>query len=87
MPALNIVLDGDGAFPDLIDRRWDDVIHLGNDAPAITVTGLAGGMMSGRPSLMLRLDLPNGKVVLAETSWALFHAAHAAFVAKFGVPE
>ncbi len=86
MPALTIILDGDGAFPDLIDR-WDDVIHLGNDAPPITITGLVGGMTSGRPSLMLRLDLPNGKVVIAETSWALFHAAHMAFAAKFGVPE
>ena len=52
----------------------------------IQISGLDGGMVSGKPSIVIRLDLPDGKVVVAETSWALFDAAHSALRGRFGAP-
>ncbi len=80
MPQLNIVLDGDGAFKD-VDR--DKVIHLGNDAPPITVAVLPGGMRSGLPSVMMCLELPDGRTVMAETSARLFCSAARAILGRY----
>lgn len=74
MLAIDLHLHGDNAYPDLAGRP-EAVIHLGNDAPPIGITALAGGMMSGNASVMLRIDLPDGRVVLAETSLRLFLGA------------
>lgn len=71
MPLLKILLQGDGAWPDLADRR-DDVVHLANDAPPIQVSVLDDGMESGAPSVSIRIDLPDGTIVIAETSLRLF---------------
>jgi hypothetical protein len=40
-------------------------------------------MASGKPSVMLRIDLPDGRVVLAETSLRLFAAAAHAFASNY----
>lgn len=82
MIAMNIVLDGDRAFPELADGR--KVVHLQN---TITVTALAAGMGSGKPSVSFRFDLEDGTAVLAETSLALFLTAADALKAKHGDPR
>lgn len=87
MIALDIILDGDRAWPDLKGKiGTDQVIHLGNDARPIGVAALEGGMTSGKPSICFRFDLPDGRTVLAETSLALFVTAARAFVARYGEP-
>jgi hypothetical protein len=58
---LKIHLDGDGCWPDLADRRADRV-ELQEAAL------LVGGMVSGKSSVSFRLELPGGKVVIAEQS-------------------
>lgn len=93
MPSLSIRLDPAGAFNDLlraeteadIDRAREEgkLIHLGDDAEMV-VTGITGGMQSGAPSVMLGLKLPDGKVVIAETSWRLFATAFHSLAGKFG---
>lgn len=80
MIPLNIILDGDNAWEDIRDKP---IIHLGNGAPAIQVAVLTGGMSSGRPSVALRIDLPDGKHVIAETSARLFCAAARVIMAKY----
>jgi hypothetical protein len=82
MPTITLRLHGDNAYPDLAARP-EAVIHLGNDAPPIGITALAGGMASGNASVMLRLDLPDGRVVLAETSLRLFLLAADALRAQY----
>ena len=82
MPELNIVLR-EPAWPDLKDRR-DEVIHV---TGPIGITALPGGMSSGATSVMLRIDLPDGRVVLAESSLALFVAAVRALQGRFPSPE
>lgn len=66
MPSLDIHLNGENCWPDLPEK---EVIPLmGSDAPPIGVAVLDGGMTSGQPSVSLRLDLPDGRVVVTETS-------------------
>jgi len=79
MPSLDIIMQGDQCWPDIAEK---EVIHLGNDAPPIGVAVLDGGMSGGRPSVTLRVDLPDGRVVLAETSARLFCAAARMIMAK-----
>lgn len=80
MPQLNIILilDGDNCWPDLLDK--DVILYQGS----IGVAALPGGMQSGKPSVTLRFDLPDGRVLIAETSMALFLSAARAFRARYG---
>lgn len=78
MPVMTIILDGDNAWPDLASK---EVIHVTDE---IQVAGLSNGMASGKPSIAFRITLPNGWVVIAETSLALFQSAARAFTIRYG---
>jgi hypothetical protein len=77
VPAINIITNGDGCWPDLSEKRraGHAIWHLGNDAPAIQFALLKGGMVSGYSSVTIRIDLSSGDVVLAETSLGLLVSA------------
>ena len=76
---MKIVLE-EPAFPDL-DARRDDLVHVvGGGALAL----LERGMESGSASVMLRVDLPDGRVLLYETSMALLGQAVDVFRARLG---
>jgi hypothetical protein len=81
MITMTVNMRGDGAFADLRDHP--KLVHLANDAPPIQVAVLDKGMASGLPSVCIRVDLPDGTVVLAETSARLFAAAGHAVMAKY----
>ncbi len=78
--VIHLQLDGDGAFEDLRDKG-DAVTHLTGD---FTIAALTAGMVSGRPSVALRFDLPDGRVIIQETSVRIFLAAAAAIRGRFG---
>ena len=80
MIGLRLYLDGDGVWTDLPGKR---VTHLANDAPPIQIAMLDGGMKTGRPSVALRIDLPDGAVIIAETSARLLVTAAAAIHARY----
>jgi len=61
MTVLKIHLDGDGCWPDLAGR---ELVRLELQEVAM----LAGGMSSGKSSVSFRLDLPDGRTVIAEQS-------------------
>jgi hypothetical protein len=75
---LTIVLDGDNAWPDLYKR--DDVIHA---TSSVQVAVLEKGMESGRPSIAFRIDLPNGSVLIAQTTARPFCMAARIVMAKY----
>jgi hypothetical protein len=81
MPSLRIVLDPerDGLG---FDADPADIIHLPDTE--IVISGLRDGMANGAASMMFGFKLPDGRVVIAETSWRLFAAAFKAFAGKFG---
>lgn len=80
MPSMNIKLDLDRGGPfDAIQAAGiespgdsDRVIHL---TGPIEVGTLRAGMASGKDSVMFCFALPDGRVVLAETSAELFVTA------------
>ena len=80
MTMLRVILDGDGAFEDLKGKE-DKVIYL---TGAFTVSALEGGMKSGGPSVAIRIDLPDGRTVIQETSLKLWYTATRALKGKFG---
>ena len=80
MPVIKLILDGDNAFFDLQGRE-SDIIH--RTAP-FTVAALARGMRSGHPSLAIRIDLPEKKVLIQETSVAAWLAVARALEGKYG---
>jgi hypothetical protein len=81
MPSLDIRCDGEGCWPDLRDDPGV-IALMGPDAPPIGVALLPGGMTSGRPSVAIRIALPDGRTVLTETSLALLDQAVAIFHAS-----
>lgn len=88
MPVMVVKLEGDSAWPELGPLVADGkVIHLGQGAPPIQVAGLEGGMTSGKASVCLRIDLPDGRTVIAETSLRCFLVAADALRARFEKPE
>lgn len=83
MPEIDLHLDGDGAWKDLEHAPPGTVIRAGEK---IGMAGLAGGMASGRASVALRIDLPDGRVVFTETSLRTLFSAMTALVAHHGEP-
>jgi hypothetical protein len=77
MPILQIHPSAEGIWPDLQPLALEGQLlqAMGPDAPAIEVALLRGGMVSGAPSVTIRINLPDGRVVLTETSLQLFLAA------------
>lgn len=87
MLSMDLNLHGDGAWPDLTDiRNSNRLIHL-NDGQTLRIAGLNAGTVSGRPSVAIRIDLPDGRVVVAETTLALFTTAAQALQNRFGAPQ
>lgn len=76
MPSLKIHLSGDGAWPDMAGKEIIQVEDL-------EVAALEAGMTSGQPSVAVRLDLPDGRVVFAQTSMRLFLQAADAFRTRY----
>jgi hypothetical protein len=75
MPQLTIKLDGDGCWPDLNSKGWTE---LQLKAMAYLPKGTVGGM----PTITMRLEDPQGKIFLAETTVNLLLTAAAAFRGK-----
>ena len=76
MITLNLHLD---ETKPAFDLEGKEVIHLVGD---ITIASLSKGMESGKPSVALGFELPDGRVVIAETSLQLLVAAVKALMAK-----
>mgnify|MGYP001569726087 CR=1 FL=1 len=85
MPVIKVNTEGDNAWVDLRDRFESGdptLIQAMGDGTVWELILLKGGMQSGKPSVGLRLDLPDGRVVVAETSWQAFLAAAGVLQAK-----
>lgn len=71
---LKIIHDGDNCWPDLAEKiERGEVIHLAGVGLELAL--LPGGMSSGAASVSLRIDLPDGRTVICETSLALLEGA------------
>jgi len=76
MTTLQILLNGDGAWPDMVPEKT----IKGN---LVGVAALAAGMETGRASVSFRVELPDGQLVFCETSMRLFLNAANIFRTKY----
>ena len=76
MTVMTLIMDGDGAMAHL---RGRETIQL----ERMSIALLVGGMSSGQPSISIFFELPDGKVVFAQTSFKLFMAAADVLRARF----
>lgn len=83
MPLLKVNLDPEDQWPDL-GRHPNRVMRV-SDARC-ELTAVPGGMVSGRASVLLRIDLPTEKTVVVESSLRAWHAATMMLVTKYGEP-
>lgn len=83
MPNLKLRprVDEHGGFDFLKGVDPDKIIHL---TDTIEVGSLEGGMASGKPSVAFCFRLPDGRVVVAETSLELLIAAGRGLAAAHG---
>lgn len=79
-PSMRIHLDADGLWPDL--AKLEEAGKLIQPTSEIEVAYLEAGMASGAPSVAIRIALPDGSVVFAQTSVKLWCGAAAAFQAR-----
>lgn len=79
MPVIELTLI-EPAWPDL---DLDKTIHY---TDPIKATALPAGMMSGGTSIALRFDLPDGSIVIAETSLAALNALLIGVKARYPDP-
>lgn len=71
MPVLSVISDGSKTKAD----PPIDFANMIQTQEPITVIGMPAGMESGEPSVMIRIPLPDGREVVAETSLRLFTTA------------
>lgn len=88
MPMIELKLDGDGAWPDLATVPPDRLINLMTGATGrdtrIGLACLPSGTVGGRPTVTIRIDLPDGRVLLTETTLRVLGAAVDAMRARYG---
>lgn len=77
MIPLDIHLQGDNCWPDL-HGAGDKVIH----AQLRAIARFPMGMQSGKSAICVRIDLPDGRAVLAQTSLDLLRGAMLAIEAR-----
>lgn len=76
MIALDVQIFGDNCWPDLKDEKGQPTFITGQ------LTGIARlpkGTESGRSTVTVRVELPDGRTVLAETTLILMNGAMTAF--------
>lgn len=81
MVTIRLDLDGDGVWPDLAANP-EKIVHLSNNY-VLEIATLDKGTTGGKPSVCFRINLPDGRVVLAETTARLFCTAAKSIMAKW----
>lgn len=84
METLKLIPDAEATgFDSFEGVAREDIIEL----QTLEISGLRGGMASGKPSVSMVFKLPDGKAVFAETSLALFLAAADTLKSLYGDPR
>lgn len=75
---INVILDGDGCWPDLQDKM-DQIVNIG----AVQIATLMEGTVGKNPSVALRFDLPDGTPVIAQVTAREFMGAMKILQSKY----
>jgi hypothetical protein len=72
MIPLQVLLDGDNCWPELKEKGFVEGQFVG-------IARLRKGTISGKSTVTVRIELPDGQTVLAQTTLALLDNALPAF--------
>lgn len=75
MIPLRVILDGDNWFPDLVEKGFVR-------GELVAVARLPVSTSGGRSTVAFRIELPDGRTVLAETTLRLLQTAIKAIEAR-----
>lgn len=78
--SVSVHINGDGCWPDIKDRP-DDLTWLQGTVENLSIARLQSGMASGASSVAIRVNTPDGRVVVVELSMKLFQLVAQAFAA------
>ena len=77
MPAIVIKLDGPEELTAIPEGAT--VHHV---TETLEIALVLGGMQSGKPSVMLRVPLPDGSIAIVETSFGLLEMTYRAMLGR-----
>jgi hypothetical protein len=78
---LRVILNGKTAWPDLGAKKVVRVTR------GVQLAGLPERRANEGPAVAMRIELPDGQIVLMETSLRLLYTAVQALVARYGNPS
>lgn len=78
--SLSLHVNGEGCWPDLTQQS-DKLTWLRCDTGNLSIARLPGGMTSGASSVAIRVNTPDGRVVVVEVSMKLFLSVAQVFAA------
>lgn len=81
--SLSLHINGDGCWPDITPQS-EKLTWLRSTTENLSIARLPAGMRSGASSVAIRINTPDGRVVVVEVSMKLFQAAAQAFAAADG---
>jgi hypothetical protein len=83
MTVIELQLDGRGCWPDLTELEESGrLIDVMLSTSRLGLALVPGGMSSGAASVTIRVDLPDGRTVLTQTSLALLATSVRAMEAR-----
>jgi hypothetical protein len=71
MPHLSVIMNAENCWPELKDN------HVQGEW--VGIARLSHGTASGKPTVIVRIELPDGQIVLAQTTLAILSTAVRAF--------
>lgn len=78
--SVSIHINGDGCWPDILDPQVQ-LTWLHGSTENLSIARLAAGMSSGASSVAIRVNTPDGRVVVVELSMKLFQSIAQLFAA------
>ena len=87
LPTIRLTLNLEThPWTELLDLRKEGkvITAMGSDAGELWIGVLPAGMRSGEPSVAIGLTLPDGSVIVTETSMKLFLASADAMRTMYG---
>lgn len=78
--SISLHINGDGCWPDILEQG-EKLTWLHGTTENLSIARLPAGMQSGASSVAIRINTPDGRIVVAEVSMKLFQAVAQAFAA------
>lgn len=82
MTELDLNLEGDGCWPDLVRLRAEGLLIDGTAGLPTGLALLVDGTAGGQPSVSIRVDLPDGRTLVTQTTLALLVSAVRAMIVR-----